>query len=559
MPGMNRPVPAGGLRPQDLPRPPEAALRILGACADPDSDLGAIADIVATDPALTAELLRVANSAYFGLGREVASIGLAVSLLGLDALRSRVLCIAVRAAADRANPRNLVLAEFMEDSVRRAVVARELALLVGLDADEAFAAGLLQDFGLLVLFHLHPQVPVEQWRAMRTAAPEARLELEAAQFGTTHDTVIADLAASWQLPAALAEAILGHHGESEHGGLPAALGAADAVCALFASPDPAGTLAATERVLERTCGLAGEACHALLGALPEQVADAAAGLGVAVGPGPDLDALTRDVNARLADDNLGYQELTWELQQAIRERDALAAEKQRELDIAREIQLSLLPDPSVACPVSAINASARDLSGDFYDYFRRADGRWCFALGDVSGKGVTAALLMAKTCSLFRCLGKRLDAPEAIVEILNDELAATSVRGMFVTLVAGVLDTETGTVTFVNAGHPPPLHVDRSGHAVTVPGASTPLGVVEGMSFETCTVSLAGGALYLYSDGVTEARSADGAELGTEGLADRLRVHAALESQARLDAVVAELLATPCERRDDVTIAVLEI
>ena len=84
---VNSVSPIAELRPEDLPRPPEAALRILAACADPHSELGAIAGLVAADPGLTADLLRIINSAYFGFDREIASIDLAVSLLGLSALK----------------------------------------------------------------------------------------------------------------------------------------------------------------------------------------------------------------------------------------------------------------------------------------------------------------------------------------------------------------------------------------------------------------------------------------------------------------------------------------
>lgn len=554
---MNEPARLAELRPQDLPRPPEAALRILAACADPDSDLGVIGAIVASDPGLTAELLRIVNSAYFGFDREIASIELAVSLLGLDALRTRVLCIAVRAAAAQADPRNLVLAEFMEDSVRRAVAARELASHCAVDADEAFAAGLLQDFGLLVLFHLHPAVPAARWTEMRVSAPAERLALELRLFGTSHDRVIADLAAAWSLPQALADGILAHHGDLAGSGLAGALGAADSVCALFTSTNPAASLGATEAALDSSCGLAGDNCRAFLAALPERVRDAAASLGIPVTAMPTLDDLTREVNMRLADENLSFQELTWELRRTIRERDELAAEKARELEIAREIQCALLPSSAEGCPISAVNFSAQVLSGDFYDFFQRGDGQWCFALGDVSGKGVTAALLMAKTCSLFRCLGKRLASPAEVMAVLNDELAETAVRGMFVTMIAGVLEPASGAVEFVNAGHPPPLLVGRDGRSAEVRGSGTPLGVVPGVPFDSQALVLGGASLYLYSDGLSEACLEGEGELGTKGFAALLGEYAALPPGARLEAVAGRLLGTPAKRRDDLTIAVI--
>ena len=84
------------------------------------------------------------------------------------------------------------------------------------------------------------------------------------------------------------------------------------------------------------------------------------------------------------------------------------------------------------------------MSGDFYDFFELADGRIYFGLGDVSGKGMDAALLMSKTASLFRCLGKTIHEPNILLATINRELCETAIHGMFVTMVCGLLDPATG-------------------------------------------------------------------------------------------------------------------
>ncbi len=106
------------------------------------------------------------------------------------------------------------------------------------------------------------------------------------------------------------------------------------------------------------------------------------------------------------------------------------------------------PKSSAACcpaqdddlPICGINRPIREVSGDFYDYFELPDGTIAFALGDVSGKGMNAALLMAKTASLFRCLGKTIRDPARLLSILNREICETTSRGMFVTMVAGLYE-----------------------------------------------------------------------------------------------------------------------
>ena len=99
----------------------------------------------------------------------------------------------------------------------------------------------------------------------------------------------------------------------------------------------------------------------------------------------------------------------------------------------------------------------QEVSGDFYDHFELPDGTIAFAIGDVSGKGLNASLLMAQTASLFRCLGKTMRDPARLMSILNREICETVSRGMFVTMVAGLYDPATGQLRFANAGHLPPL------------------------------------------------------------------------------------------------------
>ena len=134
----------------------------------------------------------------------------------------------------------------------------------------------------------------------------------------------------------------------------------------------------------------------------------------------------------------------------------------RELELAAEIQRSLLPSPRPGSyPVHGVNVPARTVSGDFYDFFPSGDGRICFNLGDVSGKGMNAALLMAKTASLYRCLGKSEHSPGRLLGRLNEEICETATRGMFVTMVGGIYDPATGLVRLANAGHEPPPSLCR--------------------------------------------------------------------------------------------------
>lgn len=229
----------------------------------------------------------------------------------------------------------------------------------------------------------------------------------------------------------------------------------------------------------------------------------------------------------------------------------------KELALAREIQERLLPAPVEGSPICGLNRPARGVSGDFYDFLRLPDGRTWFALGDVSGKGMNAALLMAKTCSLLRCLARGIDDPGVLLSRVNDELCDTASHGMFVTVATGFLAATGGEVRLANAGHPPAL-IHRAGVFRELPGDAPPLGVEPGLEPGTARVDLDRASLYLYSDGVTECPTVSGGWLGVAGLQALIARVADLPAQERLERILAQALGTDQPQRDDITLLVVE-
>jgi sigma-B regulation protein RsbU (phosphoserine phosphatase) len=177
---------------------------------------------------------------------------------------------------------------------------------------------------------------------------------------------------------------------------------------------------------------------------------------------------------------------------------------QHELALARNIQESFLPTFEEQHPIVGINLAAKNVSGDFFDYLLLADGRYGFNIGDVSGKGMDAALLMARAHSLYHCLAKTLAAPAAILAIINEELSEHTTRGMFVTMIAGTYDPKTKQVTLANAGHVPAIQHKRNGEFALFESRSLPLGILPDQAFEELSFSLADASLYLYTDGLSE-------------------------------------------------------
>ncbi len=205
---------------------------------------------------------------------------------------------------------------------------------------------------------------------------------------------------------------------------------------------------------------------------------------------------------------------------AIYHREVLAKEKlERDLQIARTVQESFLPQDSPKMPGFQFEAyydAAQEVGGDFYDFIPLSEDQIGIIMGDVSGKGVPAALFMARLMSDFRFISLTESEPKDILTKVNDLLAKRSQRGMFVTLVFVLLDILKSRITFSSAGHLPPLLVkaDSSCHLLELE-KGIPLGIAPDREFGQDSVPLnAGDSILLYTDGLQEARSPTGKEFG---------------------------------------------
>ena len=209
-----------------------------------------------------------------------------------------------------------------------------------------------------------------------------------------------------------------------------------------------------------------------------------------------------------------------------------------ELKTASMIQRRLLPEPPrdvSGYTFAGTNRACRSVSGDYYDFVVRPDGRVYFVIADVSGKGVTAGLMMAGLQAAFRIFSKSDPDPATLVADLNAALKENLPQSKFVTLFLGRLDTATGLVEYVNAGHTPPLCVFRSGvHELTE--TDPLLGVITHAEYTNRRVQLEpGDSIVLFTDGVSEAEDVEGTLFGSTELADNL---------APLHGASADILAT---------------
>ncbi len=200
--------------------------------------------------------------------------------------------------------------------------------------------------------------------------------------------------------------------------------------------------------------------------------------------------------------------------QLVRQQQQEAKERERieqELRIARLIQQTLLPKTLPELPgyeVAAYYQPAREVGGDFYDFLELEDGRLGLVVGDVTDKGVPAALVMATTRTMLRAAAQRLDSPGEVLKRVNDVLVLDIPPNMFVTCLYAILDPESGRLVYANAGHDLPYRrrAGRSEGAEELRARGMPLGLMPGMGYEEKEIVLERGeGVLFYSDGLVEA------------------------------------------------------
>jgi serine phosphatase RsbU (regulator of sigma subunit) len=268
---------------------------------------------------------------------------------------------------------------------------------------------------------------------------------------------------------------------------------------------------------------------------------------------------------RLLNALAGYAAPAMRVGQLVRQQEAEARNRERieqELKIAQIIQQQFLPKAVPDLPswhVAAFYRPARTVGGDFYDFITLPDGRVMFVVGDVTDKGVPAALVMASTHALLRGAAPRLISPGAVLAHVNDLLCADIPAHMFVTCLALVLDPASGSIVFANAGHDVP-YVRTAGGVTELRARGMPLGLMPGMDYEEKTFQFQpGDCALLHSDGLAEAHNPDREMFGfprVSELAGR-----GPSGEELIDLCLTELAAftgPDAEQEDDITLVCLQ-
>jgi len=224
----------------------------------------------------------------------------------------------------------------------------------------------------------------------------------------------------------------------------------------------------------------------------------------------------------------------------LREEAFAKAKIDEELRTAYTIQRRLLPNalPEISgYRFAGANRPCKTVSGDYYDVVVRPDGRIYFVIADVSGKGITAALVMSSVATAFAIFTRHDPTPADLLRDINETLAPKTSPSKFVTMVAGVLDPATGIVAFANAGHVAPLVVSKDGVAA-MHSTDIVVGILPNAQYRNQSLTLApGDSLVLFTDGVTEAENIAEEQLGLDPVCEMLRTMHGSEADAILETI----------------------
>lgn len=237
----------------------------------------------------------------------------------------------------------------------------------------------------------------------------------------------------------------------------------------------------------------------------------------------------------------------------------------REVEIGREIQQELLPRETLHLPfgdVRGVSIPAREVGGDFYNYFGLPGGEVALLVGDVSGKGVPAALLMANLQAMLRATLASGSELAALVDRVDRDLDGSTPAAVYSTLFVGILDPSGRVLRYVNAGHNPPFAILAAGELKRLDTTGRPVGLLAGGGYREASVALPpGGVLFLYTDGLTESESPGGEEFGMQRLEEVLRRESAASIDGLLQRVEEAVRAHrgPCEAADDATMMALRL
>jgi len=237
------------------------------------------------------------------------------------------------------------------------------------------------------------------------------------------------------------------------------------------------------------------------------------------------------------------------------EKKQLLLKKERE--IAGEVQKKLFPtNKEIEKYIYGRNTPAKDVSGDYYDYYQINDNEIYFILGDVTGKGIKAGILMANAAAVFRSLTKMNSSVSKTALYINNQVKDSSYQSMFITAILGKINIQNKEMEFINMGHEPMMILDENFNFEYIKSTLPPMGLMpvkEETFFKTTKMDINSKTILIYTDGVTEGYIDKDKELTVQGLENQIKNLNSNEPKAIIDKINSILTEKKLNLRDDIT------
>jgi len=261
---------------------------------------------------------------------------------------------------------------------------------------------------------------------------------------------------------------------------------------------------------------------------------------------------------QIQDKNLSLKRLNKTLKNEIKEKEYYSSMLKSEINSARNTQAKLIPENFCTNGYfTGFNFPARYLSGDFYDVIQLNKNEYIFCLGDVSGKGVNASLLMVKVSSLFRGFSKSNIPLNELMKLINNEVCNAMLGGMFITMILGKLNTTKNIIEIVNAGQLPILHIKKNSIEEYF-AENIPVGIIPNEDYTLKKIDSANSKLFIYSDGLADRTDKYGKAWGFDRIKKLLIDNCALDKNNILQSISTELLLENAELEDDATVLMID-
>ncbi len=554
------------LKKSEIPHVPSVISRIIKLATDKNTSAEKLAEEIQKEPGLVIKVLKTVNSPFYGLQGEVGTVSHAISILGMTTLQNIALSRGIfdhlfeESSADFFD-----LMEFWRHSFFTAIAARFMARMKKYPVPEdAFIAGLLHDIGVLAMVRAEPEMyrKVLATEQKRKGKENLRSRLEFACFKTNHSKVGYLFAKQGNLPRFIQTSILYHNNPAAYKGrssknslIISLVYLSDIIADILCLDNKSDNIVRFKAMAGKFGALTERQSEDVLHKISEEIEQSKSFFKeLSISRQKTYSEILQEANTELGKINLKFDSMNKEL--VIRDKEICRINKElesekdrlsRELLLAKSIHLSMVPAPIVTTKLDMdiYYEPMLGVGGDFADVYVENDNRICFAIADVTGHGLAAAListrLEAEISSFMRSKVTTLEVIEALNSVLTEKFPET---GHYLTAFCGIFDFCKNKLYFSGAAHPPGILMRGSSEVTLLKSQNSLIGLDSALRKKKGIGEVPickGDRLFVYTDGLTERKDKNNEELGIEGLVAILKENALCPLKGFASLIVKEI------------------